>query len=99
MKNILVLGATGSIGDSVLSVIEQNSEKLNLFAIVQNSNTEKVVSIVNKFNPSFIYFESKESMKDFQNSNKKQADVNILNRKDELESLINQDISIDKIFN
>ena len=89
MKNILVLGATGSIGDSVLSVIEQNSEKLNLFAIVQNSNTEKAVSIVNKFNPSFIYFESKESMKDFQNSNKKQADVNILNRKDELESLIN----------
>ena len=88
MKNILVLGATGSIGDSVLSVIEQNSEKLNLFAIVQNSNTEKAVSIVNKFNPSFIYFESKESMKDFQNSNKKQADVNILNRKDELESLI-----------
>ena len=89
MKNILVLGATGSIGDSVLSVIEQNSDKLNLFAIVQNSNTEKAVSIVNKFNPSFIYFESKESMKDFQNSNKKQADVNILNRKDELESLIN----------
>ena len=89
MKNILVLGATGSIGDSVLSVIEQNSEKLNLFAIVQNSNTEKAVSIFNKFNPSFIYFESKESMKDFQNSNKKQADVNILNRKDELESLIN----------
>ena len=29
MKNILVLGATGSIGDSVLSVIEQNSEKLD----------------------------------------------------------------------
>ena len=27
MKNILLLGATGSIGDSVLSVIEQNNEK------------------------------------------------------------------------
>ena len=30
MKNILLLGATGSIGDSVLSVIKQNSNELNL---------------------------------------------------------------------
>jgi len=29
MKNIIVLGATGSIGDSVLSVIKQNENKLN----------------------------------------------------------------------
>ena len=33
MKNIIVLGATGSIGDSVLSVIKQNKNKLNLLGI------------------------------------------------------------------
>ena len=33
MKNIIVLGATGSIGDSVLSVIKQNKNKLNLLVI------------------------------------------------------------------
>ena len=41
MKNILVLGATGSIGDSVLSVIKQNNEKLNLFGISFNKNIAK----------------------------------------------------------
>ena len=29
MTNIFLLGATGSIGDSVLSVIKQNSDRLN----------------------------------------------------------------------
>ena len=41
MKNILLLGATGSIGDSVLSVIEQNQQSLNLYAITLDSNTSK----------------------------------------------------------
>ena len=38
MKNILLLGATGSIGDSVLSVIKQNSNELNLEGIAFQSN-------------------------------------------------------------
>ena len=33
MKNILLLGATGSIGKSVLSVIKQNQDELNLMGI------------------------------------------------------------------
>ena len=36
MKNILLLGATGSIGDSVLDVISQNQDKLNLIGISIN---------------------------------------------------------------
>ena len=38
MKNILLLGATGSIGDSVLNVISQNEDKFNLFGISFNNN-------------------------------------------------------------
>ena len=38
MKNILLLGATGSIGKSVLSVINENKSKLNLFGISLNNN-------------------------------------------------------------
>ena len=41
MKNIIVLGATGSIGDSVLSVIKQNKNKLNLLGISFSSNISK----------------------------------------------------------
>ena len=45
MKNILLLGATGSIGDSVLSVIQQNQKSLNLYAITLDSNTSKAKDI------------------------------------------------------
>ena len=46
MKNIIVLGATGSIGDSVLSVIKQNKNKLNLLGIAFSSNIAKAEDII-----------------------------------------------------
>ena len=49
MKNIIVLGATGSIGDSVLSVIKQNKNKLNLLGITFSSNIAKAKNIINEF--------------------------------------------------
>ena len=39
MKNILLLGATGSIGDSVLKVVRQNKDSLNLYGIAAVSYT------------------------------------------------------------
>ncbi|HBW07171.1 MAG TPA: hypothetical protein DEE99_05300, partial [Gammaproteobacteria bacterium] len=33
MKNISLLGATGSIGKSTLSVVDQHPDKFNLFAL------------------------------------------------------------------
>ena len=57
MKNILLLGATGSIGKSVLSVINENKSKLNLFGISLNNNLNVANKIIDDFNPSFIYIE------------------------------------------
>ncbi len=44
--NILLLGATGSIGKSVLSVINQNNSELSLFGIAFNKNTIEANNIV-----------------------------------------------------
>ena len=41
MKNILLLGATGSIGDSALDVIAQNPDSLNLYGMAFHSNIGK----------------------------------------------------------
>ena len=57
MKNILLLGATGSIGDSVLSVIKQNSDSLNLYGIAAGKNTEKAAAIFKNFSPKNIFIE------------------------------------------
>lgn len=67
MKNILLLGATGSIGDSVLNVISQNKDKFNLFGISFNNNVVKAKEIIKKFNPKYIYINDIESFKTFLN--------------------------------
>ena len=61
MKNIIVLGATGSIGDSVLSVIKQNKNKLNLLGIAFSSNIAKAEDIINEFKLKNVYSESNKS--------------------------------------
>ena len=54
MKNIVLLGATGSIGLSTLNVIRQNKEKFNLMAISFNQDLDTGLSIVNEFKPESI---------------------------------------------
>ncbi|MDA9963303.1 1-deoxy-D-xylulose-5-phosphate reductoisomerase [Gammaproteobacteria bacterium] len=97
MKNILLLGATGSIGDSVLSVIKQNSDELNLVGIAFQSNTTKAISIIEEFDPNYAYCESKVNLNIINDSLKKSEGIELLNNKSELEYLLNHK-SIDIII-
>ena len=87
MKNILLLGATGSIGDSVLDVISQNPESLNLYGMAFNSNIDKASDIANKFLPDYAYLENSN----YQNKliEKINPKTEILSGKDELYNLLN----------
>ena len=91
MKNILILGATGSIGESVLSVIKQNYEKLNLFGISFNQNIAKGKQIIDEFSPSFVHIDDLMGY----NNIEKSENSSYLNSIEDLENLINhQDIDI-----
>ena len=87
MKNILLLGATGSIGDSALDVISQNPESLNLYGMAFNSNIDKASDIANKFLPDYAYLENSN----YQNKliEKINPKTEILSGKDELYNLLN----------
>lgn len=52
-QNIVILGATGSIGQSTLSVIEHNPEKYHAFALVGGKNVEAMFEKCVKFRPHF----------------------------------------------
>lgn len=52
-QNIVILGATGSIGQSTLSVIEHNSDKYRAFALVGGKNAEVMLEKCIKFRPRF----------------------------------------------
>jgi len=91
MKNIIVLGATGSIVDSVLSVIKQNKNKLNLLGITFNSNISKAKGIINEFKLKNAYSDSDENYQSLKRTFENNHELNILREKSELEELLNKD--------
>ena len=64
MKKIFILGASGSIGENAISVIDSNKEKFELIGISVNRNIESVNQIINKHNPKYIYINDKSTKKD-----------------------------------
>ena len=47
-KRVVVLGATGSIGDSTLKVAHDIPERLEIVGLAANSNVEKLATAANK---------------------------------------------------
>ena len=95
MKNIVLLGATGSIGDNVLSVIEQNKDSLNLYGIALNSNISKANQIINEYSPMFVYIEEVNEI--LLEKSISEGSLSVLNGKAELEELLN-DSNVDVII-
>ena len=94
MKNIVLLGATGSIGDSCLNVIRQNKQHFRLFAIGLESNLDKAQKIAEEFNPEHIFVAKSHINK---SHDLFQSYPNILCTEDELQGLI-QDINVDIVI-
>ncbi|MBS6026712.1 MAG: 1-deoxy-D-xylulose-5-phosphate reductoisomerase [Haemophilus pittmaniae] len=52
-QNLVILGATGSIGNSTLSVIEHNPEQYQAFALIGGRNIDAMFNACVKFQPRF----------------------------------------------
>ena len=87
MMNVLLLGATGSIGESVLNVISQNKESLNLLGISFNKNVLRYQEILKEHSPDYVYVDDHDSFKSLCNK----YNGRYLNGDEELERLINKD--------
>ncbi|ATD54963.1 1-deoxy-D-xylulose-5-phosphate reductoisomerase [Clostridium chauvoei] len=61
MKNISILGATGSIGTQTLDVIRQSNGDIKLIGVTANSSVDKIKEIIDEFNPKYIAMMDKES--------------------------------------
>jgi len=53
-KRIVVLGATGSIGESVLKVARDIPERVEIVGLAANSNTEKLAAAANEVRPESV---------------------------------------------
>ena len=60
MKDIILLGATGSIGTQTLDIIRMNKEKYNLIALSVGRDLELSSKIIEEFKPRFVAARSLE---------------------------------------
>ena len=55
IKNLAVLGSTGSVGQSTLEVIRHNKDKFKIELLLANSNFQLMIDQYHEFNPKFVY--------------------------------------------
>ncbi len=60
VKNIVVLGSTGSIGRSTLAVLRENKKRFRLLGLAAGGNSELLAQQIGEFDPQLISVKSKE---------------------------------------
>jgi len=61
MKNITILGATGSIGLNTLDVVSRHPDQFNVFAVSANSDWKSLIQICKDHHPSFAVLSEEAS--------------------------------------
>jgi len=61
VKQITVLGSTGSIGVSTLDVVARHSDRFRIFALTANSNVERMAQQIKDFAPRYAVMSNSEA--------------------------------------
>ena len=65
VQKISILGATGSIGDSTLQVIDAHPDDFRVSAVTAGNNVERLAEICHRFRPKFAAIADEELYEDF----------------------------------
>ncbi len=68
MKNIVVLGSSGSIGKNALWVISRFPEEFNVFGLSVKSDTETLLSQIKEYTPDVVCVANEDRARDFKSS-------------------------------
>jgi len=61
MKNIVILGSTGTIGKNTLEIIRNNDEnKFSVLGLACKSDKKTLYSQIKEFHPAYVYIEKKD---------------------------------------
>lgn len=61
MKQVSILGATGSIGSSTLTVIRNNPNKYKVHSVVADRSVQKMLDICQEFHPEIVVMANEEA--------------------------------------
>ncbi|MDO9959924.1 1-deoxy-D-xylulose-5-phosphate reductoisomerase [Glaesserella parasuis] len=61
MQKLVILGSTGSIGKSTLSVVDNNPEQYQAFALVGGKNVELITEQCQQYQPRFVALDDEQA--------------------------------------
>lgn len=85
MKNLIILGSTGSIGTQTLDIVRQHPRDFKVFALTANSNIDLLKKQVEEFSPSVVAVADKEK------ADKLEVDVEVFKGEESLQKICSSD--------
>ena len=92
MKNVAILGSTGSVGSSSLEVLRANKNEFEVKLLVANKNYESLIKQYREFRPSYIYLHDKKARQELLSTlDKSELGSSLITGEDELNHLLSSD--------
>ncbi len=92
MKNVAILGSTGSVGSSSLEVLRANKNEFKVKLLVANKNHESLIKQYREFRPSYIYLHDKKARQELLSAlDKSELGSSLITGEDELNHLLSSD--------
>ena len=92
MKNVAILGSTGSVGSSSLEVIRANNSEFEVKLLVANKNYESLINQYREFRPSYIYLHDEKARQELLSTlDKSELGGSLISGEDELNHLLSSD--------
>jgi len=77
MKNIAILGSTGSVGRNTLEIVDNLSQRFRVVGLAAGRNLELFLKQIEKFRPKIVSLERKEEAKELE-QRLKHMDLNVV---------------------
>ena len=90
-KKIAILGSTGSIGETLLNIVNNDKKKFEIKLLTANENYKKLLKQAKKFNVKNLIITNKKSFLLLKKLNKNKK-IKIFNNFDCLEKIFNKKI-------
>jgi len=62
LRNLVILGSTGSIGKNALDIVDRYPEKLKVIGLAAGSNHNELARQIEKYNPRYVTLNDKNSL-------------------------------------
>ena len=65
-QNLVILGSTGSIGESTLDVVARHPDRYQVYALTANRSAEKLLEQCLEYSPKYAVLRCEEAARDLQ---------------------------------